>query len=102
MELYSAEVAKTKALIAEWWAHPETELEATFGLRGQVDIQTFLAVAERLRGRGLEEVTQQDKLNICLPDHVRFTLIGFGAIQQYYCIASYPYPPLYPALLGLN
>jgi predicted NAD-dependent protein-ADP-ribosyltransferase YbiA (DUF1768 family) len=83
MELYSAEVAKTKALIAEWWAHPETELEATFGLRGQVDIQTFLAVAERLRGRGLEEVTQQDKLNICLPDHVRFTLIGFGAIQQY-------------------
>jgi hypothetical protein len=83
MELYSAEVAKAKALIAEWWVHPETELEATFGLRSQVDIQTFLAVAERLRGRGLEEVTQQDKLNICLTDHVRFTLVGFGVIQQY-------------------
>ena len=83
MELYSAEVAKAQSLIDNWFTHPETELEATFGLKGQVDIQTFLAVAERLRGRGLEEVTQQDKLNICLPDHVRFTLVGFGIIQHY-------------------
>ena len=97
MELYSAEVAKTKALIKDWWSHPETELEATFGIKGQVDIQTFLAVAERLRGRGLEEISQQDKLNICLPDHVRFSLVGVGVIQQY-CrddiLAGKPYDAL--------
>jgi len=83
MELYSAEVAKAKALVESWWSHPDTELEATFGIKGQVDVQTFLTVASRLRSKGLDGIPQQDRMNICLPDHVRFGLVGFGLIQQY-------------------
>jgi hypothetical protein len=83
MELYSAEVAKLKSLLEDWWLHRETELEATFGVKGQVDVQTFLTVATRLRARGFVEVPQQERLNICLPDHIRFSLNGMGQIQQY-------------------
>jgi hypothetical protein len=83
MELYSAEVAKAKALVESWWSHPDTELEATFGIKGQVDVQTFLTVASRLKSKGLDCIPQQDRMNICLPDHVRFGLVGFGLIQGY-------------------
>ncbi len=83
MELYSAEVTKLKTLLEEWWTHRETELEATFGAKGQVDVQTFLTVATRLRSRGFASIPQQERLNICLPDHIRFGLVGMGQIQQY-------------------
>lgn len=83
MELYSAEVAKLKLLLEDWWLHRETELEATFGVKGQVDVQTFLTVATRLRARGFTDIPQQERLNICLPDHIRFGLTGMGQIQQY-------------------
>ena len=83
MELYSSEVAKLKVLLDDWWTHQETELEATFGVKGQVDAQTFLTVATRLRSRGYSDLPQQERLNICLPDHVRFGLVGMGQIQKY-------------------
>jgi hypothetical protein len=83
MELYSAEVAKVNALVKDWWENNDTELEATFGFKGQVDVQTFLNVATRLRSKGMEGLPQQEKLNICLPDHFRFSMVGMGVIQQY-------------------
>lgn len=82
MELFSAEVAKLKALATEWHQHPETELEGCFGIRGQVDAQTFLRVASRLRSKGYEAIPQQDRLTVSLPDQLRFTLVGFSVIQQ--------------------
>ena len=42
MELFSDEVHKLKGLLEEWQSHPEVEVEATFGFKGQVDMQTFL------------------------------------------------------------
>jgi hypothetical protein len=84
MELFSDEIRNVKDLLKEWSAHPEIEVEATFGERGKVDMQTFLRVITRLKGKGLECISQQDRLTISvIPDQVRFTLVGTGAITQY-------------------
>lgn len=83
MELTSADAGELRKLVEHWFVHPETELEATFGVKGQVDSQTFLEVANRLRAKGYSGVPQEDRLNVCLPDHVRFTLTQIGVIEQY-------------------
>lgn len=83
MELASAEIVSLKKLVEYWFTHPEIELEATFGIKGQVDAQTFLETANRLRAKGYNGVPQQDRLNVCLPDQIRFTLTNIGLIEQY-------------------
>ena len=99
MELFSEEVHKLKGLLEEWQSHPEVEVEATFGFKGQVDMQTFLRVVNRLRSKGYEAISQLDRLTISLTDnqpfaigaaqtvssfnHMRFTLTGSGHITQY-------------------
>lgn len=83
MELLSAEAKKLNSLIGEWWSHPKQELEATFGIGGSVSMTDFLRVTQRLRSKGYELMPQEDKLNILTPDQLRFTLSGFGVIQQY-------------------
>lgn len=89
MDLYPAEVKNIQALVKDWLAHPEQELEATFGIwpngpkAGQVDATAFLAIAQRLRAKGYESLPQDDRLNILTPQKVRLTLQGLGVIQRY-------------------
>ena len=85
MDIRKAEFDQLKRLTQEWLDHPEQELEATFtsGTSGQVNSTTFAAIAKRLKNRGYTSVTQEDKLNIITPKHVRITLNGLGVIQQY-------------------
>ena len=90
MDIRKAEFDQLKRLTQEWLDHPEQELEATFstsassgGAAGQVNSTTFAAIAKRLKNRGYTSVTQEDKLNIITPKHVRITLSGLGVIQQY-------------------
>lgn len=83
MELYSAEAENIKKRVEEWMTHPDYELEATFGLGGEVDSTTFLAVAQRLRAKGYTSLPQEDRLTAMTPDHVRFTLNSLGVIQAY-------------------
>jgi len=82
MELHSAEVNAIKNQIKEWLQHSDYELECTFG-NGSVDATTFFQVAQRLRSKGLKEVSQEDRLTIMTPEHVRFTINTIGVIQQY-------------------
>jgi SAM-dependent methyltransferase len=83
MELLNAEAEKLRTLVHDWYTHPEQELEATFGSRGQVSLTEFLRISQRLRGKGFRAEPQEDKLNIILPEKLRFTLTGLGMIQQY-------------------
>ena len=96
MDIRKAEFDQLKRLTQEWIDHPEQELEATFSASGasgisgatgatggQVNSTTFAAIAKRLKNRGYTSVTQEDKLNIITPKHVRITLSGLGVIQQY-------------------
>ena len=82
MELYTAEVNQIKKQIDDWLIHPDRELECTFG-GGSVDATTFFAVAQRLRSKGFRELSQEDRLTVTTPSHVRFTIQGLGVIQQY-------------------
>jgi hypothetical protein len=83
MELYSAEAKAITGQLTEWLAHPEYELETTFGDKGVVDVTTFLAVAKRLRAKGFVALPQEDRLTVTTKDHVRFSLSGLGIIQSY-------------------
>ena len=83
MDIRKAELDQLKRLVQEWIDHPDQELEATFGLTGQVNATTFEAIGKRLKNRGYTSVTQEDKLNIITPKHVRISLSGLGVIQQY-------------------
>ncbi len=83
MELLSAEAKRLSSMISEWWTHTDQELEATFGLGGTVSMSDFIRVAQRLRSKGFELMPQEDKLNILTPEKIRYTLEGFGVIQQY-------------------
>jgi hypothetical protein len=83
MEVFSAESEKLKALIQGWWEQPDQELECTFGESGAVNSTDFLAVAARLRSKGFQSIQQEDRLNILLPEHIRFTLTGNGEIVRY-------------------
>ena len=82
MELYPAEAGQIRKQIEEWLIHPDRELECTFG-GGSVDATTFFAVAQRLRSKGFRELSQEDRLTLTTPEHVRFTIQGLGVIQQY-------------------
>jgi SAM-dependent methyltransferase len=83
MEVRSSEAEKLKSLVQGWWEQSNYELEATFGDGSVVNQTDFLAIATRLRQRGFTSVTQEDRLSILLPEHVRFTLTGNGEIMQY-------------------
>ncbi len=83
MELFSEEVSKIKALLSDWTLHPDVEVEATFGVKGKVDMQTFLRVVSRLKAKGYEAISQEDRLTIKTNDDIRFTLTNSGVIAQY-------------------
>ena len=83
MELFPGEAQTLRKIVTEWTEHGERELEATFGVKGQVDATRFLTVAQRLRAKGYTALPQEDRLTITLADHTRFTLNGLGIIQQY-------------------
>jgi predicted NAD-dependent protein-ADP-ribosyltransferase YbiA (DUF1768 family)/SAM-dependent methyltransferase len=83
MELFPAEAETLKKITSEWLDHPERELEATFGIRGEVGATEFLSVAKRLKAKGYTALPQEDRLTITTPDNSRFTLSGLGVIQQY-------------------
>jgi hypothetical protein len=98
MELFSEDISKVKTLLESWKTTPEIEVEATFGLKGKVDLQTFLRVISRLKSKGYEAISQQDRLTISIPlessvlqdptrpkstDSLRFTLVGSGHVSQY-------------------
>ena len=73
MELHSAEVNAIKKQLEEWINHSDYELECTFGT-GSVDSTTFFQVAQRLRSKGLRELSQEDRMTIMTPEHIRYTL----------------------------
>jgi mRNA capping enzyme, catalytic domain/mRNA capping enzyme len=83
MELYSADIAHIKGLVDIWREKPDVELEATFGVGGTVDMETFLRVISRLKSKGLSEISQEDSLTIGLKDATRFTIKGDGPIKEY-------------------
>jgi len=79
-----AEQHRLLSQMMEMWSKDETlELESTFGERGVVDSNTFLQIAQRIRSKGFEVVTQDDRLNILTPNNLRFSLQGLGIIQSY-------------------
>jgi len=82
MELYKAEAEQLKKQINNWLLKPDYELESTFG-KGSVDATTFFQVALRLRSKGLRELSQEDRLTITTPEHIRFTIQSMGVITQY-------------------
>ena len=83
MDIRKAELDQLTRIVQDWIDHPEQELEATFGLNGQVNATTFAGIGKRLKNRGYTSTTQEDKLNIITPKHVRISLTGLGVIQQY-------------------
>ena len=83
MDLYSADSKRIQTLITEWLAHPEQELEATFGAGGVVDATTFLNITQRLRAKGYEALPQDDRLSIITPNNIRLSLQGLGVLQNY-------------------
>lgn len=84
MELLPADAKTLRDMVTtEWFPHEERELEATFGANGVVDSTRFLAVAQRLKSRGLKEVRQPDRLTISLEDNTRYTIEGEGTIAKY-------------------
>jgi len=83
MDIRKVELDQLKRLVQDWIDHPEQELEATFGVNGQVNATTFAGIGKRLKNRGYTSTTQEDKLNIITPKHVRISLSGLGVIQQY-------------------
>ena len=82
MEFKKAEAESIKQQLSEWLVKDENEVECTFG-GGTVDATTFFQVAQRLRSKGLTEISQEDRVTITTPEHIRFTLLGIGAIQDY-------------------
>ncbi len=82
MEISKAESQKIRSLIDEWFNHPEQELEATFE-KGEVDVGTFLNIAQRLRSKGFTAIPMEDRLSILLPENIRVLLVGTGVIQNY-------------------
>jgi predicted NAD-dependent protein-ADP-ribosyltransferase YbiA (DUF1768 family) len=84
MELLPSDAETLRSMVSkEWFPHEERELEATFGVGGVVDSTRFLAVAQRLKSKGFEEVRQPDRLTISLEDNTRYTIQGEGTIAQY-------------------
>lgn len=124
MDLYRNEYEKLKTLLAGkegmkngWIHHPNRELEATFGLGGQVDQTRFLAVAQRLKSKGYVENPPVDYMTITikdqnndinirretLKDNTRFTVEGSANVEQY-CndesLANVPYEVILKTAIG--
>ena len=91
MELASNEIQKINRLIEDWLAHPEQELESTFGHKGEVDATTFLSIAKRLQAKGYVSIPQDDRLSAFLVNapgmkqesNIRLSLQGLGILQNY-------------------
>jgi hypothetical protein len=84
MELSLTDMNTLRDMVSkEWFPHEERELESTFGVDGVVDSTRFLAVAQRLKSKGLKEIRQPDRLTISLEDNTRYTIQGEGTIAQY-------------------
>jgi hypothetical protein len=83
MELRKPEIKELSKYVEAWIAHPETELEVTFGTKGSVDATTFLAIAQRLQRKGYEAMPQEDRLSILMPNQVRLSLKGIGVLESY-------------------
>jgi predicted NAD-dependent protein-ADP-ribosyltransferase YbiA (DUF1768 family) len=124
MELYQNEYEKLKTLIAGekgktngWIHHENRELEATFGLGGQVDQTRFLAVAQRLKSKGYVENPPVDYMTITIKDHnddinirretlkdnTRFTIEGSANVEEY-CnaeeLGNLPYEVILKTAIG--
>jgi hypothetical protein len=76
MDIRKAELDQLERMMKDWLEHPSQELEATFGIKGQVSSTTFASIGKRLKNRGYTSVLQEDKLNILTPKNVRITLSG--------------------------
>jgi len=83
MDIRKAEFDQMQRMMKEWMDNPSQELECTFGKLGQVSSTTFAAIGKRLKNKGYTSITQEDKLNILTPKHVRLSLTGLGIIQRY-------------------
>ena len=83
MDLTSEQHARILRLIQDWSKDTTLELETTFGVKGVVDSNTFLQVAQRLRAKDFEMIPQDDRLSILTPNEVRISLQGLGVIQLY-------------------
>ena len=83
MDIRKAELDQLERMMKDWLEHPSQELEATFGIKGQVSSTTFASIGKRLKNRGYTSVLQEDKLNILTPKNVRITLSGIGVVRQY-------------------
>jgi hypothetical protein len=83
MEVTKPERDGLAKLLTEWWNHPEQELEATIGKKGGVTVTSFMDIVQRLTNKGFKKLVQEDRLNIILPNSMRFTLSGIGQIKQY-------------------
>ena len=80
LELYRKDQEAIDSLWSTWISTPDTELEATFP---KMDYTRFADVVQHLRSLGLKEEPQEVKLNIMLPNNLRFTLVGEAVIQAY-------------------
>ena len=83
MDLTGEQSRQIIKFVQDWSVDDRLELETTFGVRGVVDSNTFLQIAQRLRTKGYKEIPQEDKLNIITPNNIRFTLQGLGVLQDY-------------------
>jgi hypothetical protein len=97
MELFRPEAEKLRKQLEGWLPREKRELEATFGLGGQVDQTRFLAVVQRLKSRGYAELPPVDYMTITIKDaksdinvrrdtlknNTRFTITGTDSIEQY-------------------
>lgn len=97
MELFRPEAEKLRKQVENWLPQPKRELEATFGLTGQVDQTRFLAVVQRLKSRGFTENPPVDYMTITIKDaksdinvrrdtlknNTRFTIEGTDDIERY-------------------
>jgi hypothetical protein len=97
MELFRPEAETLRNMVEGWLTHEKRELEATFGLGGQVDQTRFLAVAQRLKARGYNELPPVNYMTITIKDdksdinvrrdtlksNTRFTIEGTDNIETY-------------------
>jgi hypothetical protein len=103
MDLHADEFKVIKNFVTDWVSRPEQnlELESTFGTNGRVDATTFLAIAQRLRAKGLEPLPQDDRLTIIVKPldrkdiradksvvrerdgQMRISLFGPGVLESY-------------------
>ena len=83
MDLTGEQSRQITKFVEDWLVDDRLELETTFGVRGVVDSNTFLQIAQRLRTKGYQEIPQEDRLNIITPNNIRFTLQGLGILQDY-------------------